>query len=490
MDRRAFLRLTGIGGGAALLAACGGSTPQEAPTAAPAAAEATAAPAAAATAAPAAAEATAAPAAAGTDKIVLNFWTPGGSATFCQGFATISDAYEKLHPNIDIAEVQCGTGSQSFKEVLLARIAAGNPPDATIIWDSPIALGARGSLEALDDLMATSQFSQVENWPTPVLASCQFGGKTWGLPVAAGTYAMWYNEEWFEEKGIPFKREEFPKTWDELRRLSKEFTHWNGDTLETAGFIPWRDQYTLPIWSASNGSQIYDAKAQKYTIDSEENIAMMQFALDWLNEEYKGDLNLINASSSWGAYPNNETGQGPAFQEKRLAMLLEGFWLVGDLYGVQPQFERWNVASIPVGPSGSKPTSGYWPNWLVLPKGSPNRDEAFKWIDYMSGEGIKTWFAAIPDMPTNKKVPADLVPATAKEKRGEAFATDVTNFFRGQLDIATPMWDSPVQDFATDQVTRAIEQVMTKQASPKDALAEAQQASQAELEKTLKGAVS
>lgn len=498
MDRRTFLRLTGAGGGAALLAACGGSAPpQEAATAAPAAAAPTAAPAAAAataapaapTAAPAAEAPTAAPAAVAGDKTVVTFWTPGGSPVFCNGFATIGEAYEKLHPEVDIAEVQCGTGQQAFKEVLLARIAAGNPPDATISWDSPIAFGARGSLEPLDDLMATSQFSQIENWPAPVLASCQFGGKTWGLPVAAGTYAMWYNEEWFEEKGIPFKREEFPKTWDELRRLSKEFTHWEGDTLETAGFIPWRDQYTLPIWSASNGGRLYDAKGQKYTIDSEENIFMMQFALDWLNEEYKGDINKVNQSASWGVYPNNDNGLPAAFQEKRLAMALEGFWVVGDFYGVEAKFERWNVASIPVGPDGSTPTSGYWPNWLVLPKGSKNRDEAFKWIDYMSGEGIKTWFAAIPDMPTNKKVPTDLVPTIAKEKRGEAFASDVTDFFRGQLDIATPMWDSPVQDFATDQISRAIEQIMTKQATPKDALVEAQQASQAELEKVLKSAV-
>jgi ABC-type glycerol-3-phosphate transport system substrate-binding protein len=93
-------------------------------------------------------------------------------------------------------------------------------------------------------------------------------------------------------------------------------------------------------------------------------------------------------------------------------------------------------------------------------------------------------------MPTNKKVPTDLVPTIAKEKRGEAFASDVTNFFRAQLDIATPMWDSPVQDFATDQISRAIEQIMNKQATPKDALVEAQKASQAELEKVLKGAVS
>ena len=54
-------------------------------------------------------------------------------------------------------------------------------------------------------------------------------------------------------------------------------------------------------------------------------------------------------------------------------------------------------------------------------------------------------------------------------------------FFRGQLDASTPMWDSPVQSFADDQLTSLIDQVFLKQATPKDALTEAQQACQADL---------
>ena len=73
------------------------------------------------------------------------------------------------------------------------------------------------------------------------------------------------------------------------------------------------------------------------------------------------------------------------------------------------------------------------------------------------------------------------------EKRGEEFADEMMEFFRGQLEIATPMWDSPVQNFADDQITAAVEQIMNKAAPPKDALAEAQRACQAELEKTLGG---
>lgn len=481
LNRRRFIQLAGLGSGAALLAACAAPAP-----AAPAA-----------TTAPAAeqpAEATEAPLAqdnvgAVSDPNAVVFWTPGGSAAYCQNFNTISKNFTEKNPGINIADVQCGAGDQNFIEVLLARIAAGNPPDTTIVWDSPVSLAARGALEPLDDLMKSSQYSQADKWPAGVLASTQWQGKTYGLPTAAGTYGMYYNAGAFEKKGLSAKREDFPKTWDEWRKVSKEFTVWNGDVLESAGFVPSQiDAVQLNIFSALNGSQLYDPVANKFTIDSPQNIEMMEFFLDWFNEDYKGDLEKVNASNNWASYPDGN-GRPSAYNEGKLAMVSDGFWWGGDMYGteVKPDAENWNVASYPVGPSGSGTKSGYWPNWMVIPKGAKKRDDAFKYMDYMSAEGILKWFEAVPDMPTNANVDiSKLMPKKVAEERDEAFAKDVMAFFYDQLKVATPMWTSPVQNFANDQITRALEKIFTKQATPAEALAEAQKASQAELDKMMK----
>lgn len=471
VSRRRFLKLAGFGGGVVLIGACAAPP---APSPAPAG------------------EAAPAPAAqegAGATAEPIVFWTPGGSAVYCQNFNAISKAFAEEYPGLTVADAQCGAGDQNFLEVLLARVAAGNPPDTTIIWDSPVSLAVRGALEPLDDLMRASRYSQAEAWPPGVLASCQWQGKTYGLPTAAGTYAVYYNEALFESKGISAKREDFPKTWDEMRKLSKEFTVWEGDTLKSVGFpITMVGAVELNIFSALNGSQFYDATNNKFTIDSEQNVEMMQYFLDWLNEEYKGDINAVNNSANWGFYPDSN-GRPPEFQNGKVAMLSDGFWVAGDMYGaeVKPEAARWNVAQYPVGPSGSGTKSGYWPNWMVIPKGAKRREDAFKYMDYMSAIGILTWFEAIPDMPTNKNVDINkLLPKKVAEMRGEEFARDVLAFFYKQLDVATPMWTSPVQNFANDQITRMIEQVYTKQATPKDALAEAQKACQAELEKVMK----
>lgn len=464
LSRRALLKATGVGAAALALAACtvpGASSP---------------------------ASTTGEQAPASTDgQLSLSFWTPGGSQIYCQGFGTIAQNYEALNPHINIEEVQCGTGEQSFNEVLLARIAAGNPPDSTILWTSPAAFGARNALIQLDELMAGSQYSQRDAWPEGVLASCLYEGRTYGLPAAAGTYAMYYNQEMFEEHGISPAREDFPKTWDELRALSKEFTRWNGDVLEQVGFIPNPDQYELPVWSALNGGRLYDAENRQYHLDDDANVAMMDYFVAWLDEEYQGDIQKVNASGNWGMYDDSQ-GRQPGFLEGHVAMSFNGFWVTGDMYNYDVKVERWNVAFNPVGPSGAATTSGYWPNWLVVPVGSRHPEEAFNYLDYMAVEGIKIWFSNVGDLPTNRNVPTDLFPTLTAENRGEEFAQEVTDFFRGQLDIATAMWDSPVQDFANDQVGRALEQIYNKVATPAAALAEAQAACQRELENLLQSA--
>jgi multiple sugar transport system substrate-binding protein len=417
----------------------------------------------------------------------LLLWLPGGSDLFCQIHTGLLEGFS-AGAGLGPATTVCGLGQDTeFTLALIGSITAGNPPDISMLWDSPVALGSQGAFMALDEMMAGSKIS-IDTWPAGLLSSCQFKGQTFGLPVTAGVYSMWYNEEMFEAKGISPARADFPKTWADMRALSKEFTVWEGDKLVTAGFMPPRVPETMAIWSALNGGMLYDEANLRYTIDSEQNIEMMNFFLDWLNEEYKGDVNLVDRSGNFlDGYPNSTTGLGPAFREGRLAGMQSGSWLMGDIYGDPvPTFERWNLAAHPTGPSGTASVSGTWPNWFVIPAGSKNPQAAFDYLTYLSTEGVVEWYQQIPDVPTNSQVQAKS-PQSLVDRRGAAFADDVTAFLAEQAAVVTPMWNSPVQSFGADQVARALEKIYTKAATPAEALAEAQVASQAELERVLAG---
>ena len=294
--------------------------------------------------------------------VKLAFTTPGGSKPYCATFSTIAKDYEKLHPNITFAPTMCGTGQQDFNQWLLARIAGGNPPDATLLWTNPPTLGVRGALLQLDDLMSASTYSKAKDWPAAALASCQYNNRTYGLPLTAGSYAIWKNDDLFAKKGISTNPDKFPKTWDDLRKLSKEFTQWNGNKLQVAGFLPWNGEIpeiTINWWAALNGGAIYDSANHKYTLDSEPVVATLQYWVDWLNEEYKGDYRSIINSASWDAYPDTK-GHAVAFTNNRQAMMIEGSWYMGDVY-----------ANLPAG--GSM-------NWASHHSGGPGRQQNNLWL--------------------------------------------------------------------------------------------------------------
>ena len=341
------------------------------------------------------------------DAATVTFWTPGGSPTYCEVHTEIAADYKAVNPNVTV-NFQCGTDPDAFTERLLGAIAAGNPPDATVYWDTPVSLGVRGALLPLDDLMADAEYATVENWPAGVLASCQFGGQTWGLPVAAGHLRHLVQPGTVRVERHPQRSRQLPQDMGRAARALEGVHPWDGDRLVTAGFVlptPSNFAPTLPIWSALNGGQLYDAANQRYTIDAEPNVAMMDYFVAWLDEEYKGDFNMVDRSGAWERLPERR-GPAAAVPGGQPGDVEWGSWGLGDFYAYgEPAFERWNVRPTRSDPSGETAVSGYWPNWLVIPQNARQPEAAFDYLDYMSGVGVVKWFEVIPDLPTNAKVP-------------------------------------------------------------------------------------
>ncbi|MDE0189646.1 MAG: twin-arginine translocation signal domain-containing protein, partial [bacterium] len=98
MSRRRFLQLMGMSGAAVLLGSCGGEEEVAQTTAAAGTSATTAAP------------TTAAP-------VEIDFWLPGGSDPFCQGFELVADAFAAEGSGISVREVLCGVADdEDFNE--------------------------------------------------------------------------------------------------------------------------------------------------------------------------------------------------------------------------------------------------------------------------------------------------------------------------------------------------------------------------------------
>jgi multiple sugar transport system substrate-binding protein len=382
-------------------------------------------------------------------------------------------AFEAQYPEIKVEYENPGVG-EGYEEALLAQIAAGDPPDVMICNTTPAEYAARGSLTDISDKMSSASVAKPEAFFTGPLASCQWQGRTYGLPSSAGAGAIFTNVAKFEEKGIPTDRDSFPKTWDELRALSREFTVIEGGNVVQAGFIPFiGNSWLYPVWSALNGGKIYDAASNTYMLDSDNNVEWLNYWLSWLDEEYGGNLEALNTAGTWAdAYDDG------MFWAGNLASVHSGSWVVTD---AQIPFAFESV-KFPSGPSGSGASlTGFYPNWWAIPTGAKNVDEAFLFIEFVATTGWQTWYKFIMDTPSWRDFPPDVLTDRLVETVGEERARDYNNFFADYLNEAIPMWDSPIELFAQETIGNSISEVLNKVKDARTALGEAQQLCQTRL---------
>lgn len=430
----------------------------------------------------------------------LEIWHPIGSVPFDRVFQETADNYSHFTSSTTIQHVPGGrlpggepvNRTRHFNEAtpdfvarLISSIDNGDPPDAAIIWSAPAELASLDLLTPLDPYMKQSKNSQKYEWSRAAIRSCSWNNTVYGLPASAGSYCIFYNQDMLERRGLPSSRQDFPKTWDDLKDLSAEFVNWDGDTLVQAGMIPFHDAVQSAIWSATNGGTLYNAPSESFQINSDQNVEMLDYARRWLHEQYRGNWTALQKSGNYvgDGYVDNRK-RPPAFQSGHQLALVSGFWLASDMYEVELDgWQRWNVAKFPIGPSGTETASGFWPNWCVIPKNSRKPKRAFSYLDYLVGpSGMQTWFSQVPDYPANLRAREGLIPQQVADRRGEEFATELTNFFATQLETSVPMWSCPVEDRMLQHLQEAIDDVLKNGSESTTALVKAQQRSERALE--------
>ncbi|NJN82025.1 MAG: extracellular solute-binding protein [Caldilineaceae bacterium] len=453
-SRRKFLQMSAFLGSSALLVAC---SPAAAPAPSGEGAEESA-----------------------MESTTISWWNGFSTESVQQVAPQIVADFESLNEGIKVEfELSGGPpGGGQLMEVLLSRIAAGNPPDSVTIWSAPSEFGAQGALVELDDMMAQATHATADAFFDGPLNSCRWDGKIYGLPASAGAGSVFINTDMFEEKGISISRDDFPVTWDELKALSAEFVEYDGANLVTGGFVPWADSWLKPVWSGLNGGLLFDAEGNQYLIDSDENVQWMEYMVQWLDEQYQGDIEALNVAGNWGSvYPDS------VFHQGRTPMASSGSWACTDVdfpFG-------WEIAKFPVGPSGSASVTGFWPNWWALPKGTGHPQEAFLFSEYFCTEGWITWYKVIFDTPAWRGFPEGVVTQKLIDTQGDERAQEIHNWYADYLNSTVDMWNSPVEAFASDTLDTTISEILHKTKSPAEALSEAQARIQSHLEETMKG---
>ncbi|GAA0402060.1 ABC transporter substrate-binding protein [Paenibacillus motobuensis] len=197
------------------------------------------------------------------------------------------------------------------KEKLRGEMAAGKPPEVFDVFGSPdAALYAKEGLmldltPILDELGLKDKFSD--------LGPFTYDGKVYGLPIGGSIEGIFYNKEYFEQKGLTV-----PKTLDELEAIA--------DKIKADGKIPFaqssKDAWiplmtTNNLWSYYAGPEVtYGFKTGETKWTDENVVKGVAKHQEWVQKGYfkKGELGFEYADM------RNQVITGEAI------MMMDGSW--------------------------------------------------------------------------------------------------------------------------------------------------------------------
>jgi ABC-type glycerol-3-phosphate transport system substrate-binding protein len=264
---------------------------------------------------------------------------------------------------------------QEHEKKILTAILSGDPPDI-ISQFSPVAQWAsRLALMPLDDFMQQDKFDSTVFFPA-LWQEMKWYGKTYAVPIKTASYAFFYNNQLFREAGLDYTKP--PKTWAEVRELSKKLTLRDEDgRLRQVGFI---SEYgnlighgdipvaVLMAWQL--GAQFLSDDGTKVQMANPQAIRALQCVVD-IHNEY--DIDEITTFISSFGYAEQH-----AFLSDKVAMMCLQNPFIEQIQIYRPTMD-YTVCAIPSF-EGYPTASASGSFWVGIPRGAKHPRAAWEFM--------------------------------------------------------------------------------------------------------------
>ncbi|MBI3972510.1 MAG: extracellular solute-binding protein [Chloroflexi bacterium] len=328
----------------------------------------------------------------------LTYWPEGGenTASYQAWVQRIAD-FQKAYPE---AKVEM-TVTQDRDAKLVTAVAAGTPPDVSVHDRYTVASAqARGIMMDIMPYFKTAGMKGEDQQPwcwEEVFRS----GKLWGLPYSTDTRMVYVNREHLKKAGIP---ETAPKTLDDFVKVMRQLNAGSPGNWQRIGFIPvgnWHN-WRLFGWGWLFGSEWYDAKANRVTMDHPKNIAALEWEVQRTQE--LGGYDALDGFRK--AQP--KSGMMDMFKAGAVSTAINSTSQLLGVFAVKDL--DWIVWAPPPGPGVNRTHtwSGGFAN--VLPTGLKNPEASFTLAKYLSDEEFqkvqnKTGAGRLPTLKSAAKDP-------------------------------------------------------------------------------------
>ena len=322
--------------------------------------------------------------------------------------------------------------AQDYETVLKTNLAAGAEADvfyADIFWIDSVM--KTGKLLALDDYMAKTGVKKDDFVPA-LINAFTYQNKIYGIPKDFNTLGLVYNKDLFKAAGVAEPTNDW--TWADLSAAAKKLTGGSvvGLSLpaDAARFMPF-------LWAAGGDLA---------TINSTQAQAAVDF---YTGFEAKDSVSKLPSELGMG-------WAGEAFEKGKAAMVFEGGWLPADLNN-NFKSVNYGVVQLPKGSAG-KSNLIFTVSYSISAK-TKNPNAAWALLNYLTGKEnqlkvLKAGFA----LPTRQALSSEITNANSKA------------IFDGAPYGKPFNYASANTGKVNDEINKALESVMLKKSSVKDAL--------------------
>jgi multiple sugar transport system substrate-binding protein len=357
----------------------------------------------------------------------------------------------------------------------MTAVRGGTGPDVYMLDRFTVAQRASDGL--LEDL--TADLAKLDpNLKSKYLAFAwdedQYKGKTYGLPFDTDTRGLYYNKQMLRDAGIDpaeLDKKNGPITLDRLREIARKIDTKDAQGNYTKiGFIPQAEQGWHYTWGFLFGGEFADLKAGKVTPTNPGVVAGFQYLYD-----YNKEMGVQQVQAFISSYmPQNNPPQNHPFITGHLAMMITGDWHLNTMRTYAPDVD-YDITYIPSAKKGDKPSTwaGGWT--FVVPTGSKKKEAAIRFIHWACGaDGQRIYTRDSGHCPTLLSISNEA-----------AIFTEKQDYFRQALSFTKSRPPLPVGALYWDALSTAQDMVVQNVQPPLQALQQAEQQVQPQLNKFL-----
>ena len=296
----------------------------------------------------------------GTTELTVALW----HYTTQPEFERTLNAYSARNPNVRFDIID--TLTSNFVEVITTQLAGGRAIDVLFVLNVPFHAQMIQSRQLRDLTDRIAAMPGAQNMRGSLDGVRATDNRTYAVPWRQDFWPLYYNRDLFDAAGEPYPEN---LTWDQYRDLAARLTRGSGATKVSGSH--------LHTWNSI--TQCLSA------VQLQQNLITDDFG--FLRYMYQIRTAMQNAGSimDYGTIVAGNVGYRPRFENQLAAMMIMGSWYIGEL--ADRATFNWGIAPVPQmpGSTGGIRTMGN-PTPIGIPTGARNVEEAWRFIEFATGE--------------------------------------------------------------------------------------------------------